>query len=70
MGVIENVSLADQIAEVQREMAFRKRVFPRLVSQEKMTQAEAARHMTNMAAVLLTLETVRDMRLTIKRAAS
>jgi hypothetical protein len=70
MSVIDNVPLSEQIAEVQRELAFRKRVYPRLVRQFKMTSGESARHMLHMQAVLLTLETVRDMRLTIDRAAS
>jgi hypothetical protein len=53
-------TLADQIAEVQREIGYRQRVYPRMVAQEKMTQDEAEVHMHRMLAVLLTLEKLRD----------
>ena len=61
MGVVERVSLADQIAEVHREIEQRKRVYVRMIDQGKMSNTEAERRMTTMAAVLGTLERVRDI---------
>jgi len=60
MSVLDRVSLADQIAEVHREIEMRKRVYIRLVDQGKMTASEAARKTTVMVAVLETLEEVRN----------
>lgn len=60
MSVIDNVSLADQIAEVKRELEQRKRVYVRMVDNEKMTKAQAERQMLAMSAVLQTLEFLRD----------
>jgi hypothetical protein len=60
MDVIERVSLQDQIAEVRREVAMRQKVYVRLVYFGKMTDEEAATRAQNMAAVLRTLETLRD----------
>lgn len=53
-------TLADQIAEVQREIGYRQRVYPRMVAQGKMTQDEVEVHLHRMLAVLLTLEKLRD----------
>ena len=54
------VSLADQIAEVKREIEMRKAVYPRLIGQEKMTPSEGETFMLRMIGVLRTLEWVRD----------
>lgn len=62
MSAIDKVSLSDQIAEVQREVDMRKRVYIRLIDQGKMTVLEAEQRTINMAAVLQTLEGVRDLR--------
>lgn len=62
MSVIDRVSIGAQIAEVHREIEQRKRVYVRLIDQGKMTSTEAERRMTIMAAVLATLEEVRDQR--------
>ena len=60
MSVVDRVSLADQIAEVKREIDMRRRVYIRLIDQKKMTAAEGARRTLAMAAVLVTLEGIRD----------
>lgn len=60
MSVIDRVPLADQIAEVKREIEMRRRTYIRMVDQAKMTTAEAERRTTNMCGVLHTLEQVRD----------
>jgi len=60
MSVLDRVSLADQIAEVHREIEMRKRVYIRQVDNGKMTATEAARRSTVMAAVLETLEELRN----------
>jgi hypothetical protein len=57
MSVIDRVPLADQIAEVRREIEMRRRTYIRMVDQAKMTKAEAERRTLNMCAVLQTLET-------------
>lgn len=50
-----DVSLADQIASVEREIAMRERVYPRWVQSERMTQRQADRELLAMRAVLATL---------------
>jgi hypothetical protein len=59
MSVIDNVPLADQIAEVKREITQRGRVYIRMIDQNKLTKEEAQRRMLAMAAVLQTLERIR-----------
>jgi hypothetical protein len=61
MSVLDRVSIADQIAEVKREIEMRKRVYIRLIDQKKMTPAEGERRATVMAAVLSTLEGVQQV---------
>lgn len=51
-------SLEAQIAEVEREIALRKNVYPGLVFRRKMREAEAAEHLLLMECVLLTLQRV------------
>lgn len=60
MSIIHRVSLADQIAEVKREIAMRKSVYLRQIDAGKMNAEDAERRTVNMAAVLDTLEQVRD----------
>lgn len=52
-----HVALADQIACVKREIAMRRKVYPRWVADGRMTQAKADRETAIMEAVLTTLET-------------
>jgi hypothetical protein len=61
------VTLDAQIAEVAREIALRRNVYPYQVAKGKMTQMEATQHILNMEAVVETLnwlkrheQTVRD----------
>lgn len=61
MNVIERVSLQDQIAEVHREIEMRKQVYMKRIDQGRMTPEEAEMRTLNMAAVLRTLERVRDL---------
>ena len=62
MSVIDRVSLGAQIAEVHREIEQRKRVYIRMIDSGKMTATEAERRLTTMAAVLKTLEDLRETR--------
>jgi hypothetical protein len=62
MSVFTQVPLVDQIAEVHREIEMRKRVYPRLIAQQKLTAHQAGRQMTMMVAALHTLEYLRDIR--------
>lgn len=50
------MSLEDQIACVERELAFRARVYPRWVADRKLLQATADLEMERMRAVLETLK--------------
>lgn len=52
---MSGVTLAEQIAAVEREITMRRRVYPRWVSTNKMTQVKADREMTAMRAVLESL---------------
>lgn len=54
------VTIEEQIAEVEREIGFRAKSFPRHVAQGKLTQAAADEHRDRMMAVLYTLRRVRD----------
>lgn len=49
-------SIQAQISEVERELALRRGVYPRLVSSKKMKEAEADYHMERLHAVLQTLK--------------
>ncbi|RRH98045.1 hypothetical protein EH240_19810 [Mesorhizobium tamadayense] len=51
----EKVSITGQIAEVQREIALRRNVYPIRVRDRKMKQAEADLCMRRIEAVLATL---------------
>jgi hypothetical protein len=51
-------SLSAQIAEVEREIAMRKRVYPRQVSKRMMKQGEADEHLLLMENVLVSLRTL------------
>lgn len=51
----KRVSLASQIAEVERELAMRPAVYKRLVDNRQMRQAEAELHIERMQSVLTTL---------------
>jgi hypothetical protein len=50
------IGLPEQIAEVQRELALRERVYPRFIAAGKMTQANAQKYTARMQAVLATLK--------------
>lgn len=52
----DRVDLAGQIAEVRRELALRRSVYPRLVGSGKMRQGEADLSLRRMEAVLATLQ--------------
>lgn len=52
-------SLDEQIAEIKREIALRKSVYPRWIKQGKMTQAQAD---GRLACLEATLDLLRDQR--------
>lgn len=54
------ISLDQQIAEVNREIAMRRRVYPRFVASGKMTQEQADQRIAAMHAVHETLTRLRD----------
>ena len=58
----DKIVLADQIAEVGREIGLRRNVYPRFVSVGKMTQEEAGHMKVRLEAVYTTLVWLRDNR--------
>lgn len=52
----EKPTLKDQIACVERELAFRRRCYPNWIEQKKIKADQAAREIARMEAVLATLE--------------
>lgn len=62
---MSHVSIADQIKCAKRELAMRRRVYPKWVMQGRMTK-EMADHETNaMAAIVETLEAISQPRFLI-----
>jgi hypothetical protein len=56
MNYLLPVTLDEQIAEVQRELAVRKRVYPNFVSSKRLTQDRADLQMERLQAALETLQ--------------
>jgi len=54
------ITLADQIAEVEREVVLRVRVYPRWVALGRLTPGKAERQITVMEEVLKSLYTLKD----------
>jgi len=50
------ISLAEQIAEAQRELALRRRCYPGWVKAGKLTHEDAYRQLAAMAAIVHTLQ--------------
>jgi hypothetical protein len=50
------ISLAEQIAEAQRELALRRRCYPGWVKAGKLTHEDASRQLAAMAAIVHTLQ--------------
>jgi hypothetical protein len=55
------VTISEQIRCAQRELSLRERVYPRWVSDRRMTQDKADREIAGMRAVIATLEHVRAL---------
>jgi hypothetical protein len=62
---LADVSIEAQISEVKREIGLRQRVYPNRVMSQRMSQADADKHMARMKAVLATLEAVQRKELLI-----
>lgn len=60
MSELFTPSLDDQIAEVEREIAQRLSVYPRLVAARRISEERARRQIDTMRAVLNTLRQVRN----------
>lgn len=50
------ISIEDQVACIDRELRYRRRVYPRWVEAGKMTQRKADEELSRMDAVLATLQ--------------
>lgn len=61
------IPIDDQIACVRRELAQRRRVYPRLIKNESMTKEEAAKELHRMEAVLNTLVWLQENKARIQR---
>ena len=55
------ISLKVQIATAERELAMRRRVYPRLIATGKMTAAQAAAETAAMSAIVATLKGIRQL---------
>jgi hypothetical protein len=49
------ITLTDQIAEAQRELALRKLAYPKQVKRGTLTEGQAAYHIAAMQAIIVTL---------------
>lgn len=56
-----DISLQEQIKCVEREIAMRRRVYPRWIFNNKMKQAQADLEIERMEAVLNTLQTLQTV---------
>jgi hypothetical protein len=52
------IPIEDQIAEVKREIALRKKVYPKWIEQERITRFEALSRVAVMEAVLESLKSL------------
>jgi hypothetical protein len=59
-GVLFPCTIEEQIAEVERELALRRQVYPRRIAEKKMSEGAADLHMRRMEGVLATLRAVKD----------
>jgi len=57
---IDDITLADQIAEVKREIGMRQKVYQREIAAERLDPSDAEARTVRMVAVLATLERLRD----------
>jgi len=62
------IKVEEQIAELRREQALRKNVYPKFISSGKMKQAHADYQMACMSAAITSLEYLRDNRDVIVKA--
>lgn len=60
MAELFPIGLDEQIVSVEREIVMRQNVYPRRVSDRKMTQQKADKEIAAMQAVLATLKEKRD----------
>jgi hypothetical protein len=59
---MSDVPLSEQITEVKREMALRRRVYPNWIAAGRLTHPDADRQLGRMAAALATLERLEEVR--------
>jgi hypothetical protein len=60
MPELFGISLHEQIAEVERELAMRKRVYARDIAAKRVSRSTADRRLDTMEAVLTTLKMVSE----------
>jgi len=69
MASLDDITLAEQIAEVKRELLMRRRVYIGMIYRRQITAEEAAERSERMAAVQRTLERLRDREIAALAAA-
>lgn len=62
MAELFPITLYEQIQAVERELAMRRKVYPRRVADRKMTQAKADREIAAMEAIHTTLTALNEGR--------
>ena len=63
-----SVSIGQQIDEVERELAMRRKVYPSMISRGKLRQSEADFYTNRLTAVSRTLQWLRDNEQRIKES--
>jgi len=58
----DHVTLTEQIAEAEREIKLRERVYPRMIRSRQMSEAMAERRLTLMRAIAETLRQVHPLK--------
>lgn len=60
MSRLFEISIEEQIAEVERELKLREHVYPRFIEAKKMRPEKAEKCMAAMRAVLATLKSIKE----------
>jgi hypothetical protein len=53
-----HISILDQVKEAQRELALRRKVYPKMVQRQLVTEGQAAARIATMEAIVKTLQLI------------
>ena len=59
------VSIQDQLKEAKREVALRRKVYPRWIYEGRLTEEESCRHIAAMDAIVETLASLIDKQVSL-----